>query len=215
MRPKDVKLRSTTSRTPAASVTSSISRWNVSGYFRMRSATLSWRRTVPTTVSPRSRSWVASSRPKPLLTPVMSQVCAAMSLSFVTGGRGLVDGGERVERAGEADERQQGGDDADQRLPVVSDIEVGRDVPCDLGVASAESGQHREGEQLAGRQVDPGAGVVVAEAVGGQEPLDVELVLRRRGVHALGPVRPGDLLAHCPALLRPGGGRSRGLSGQR
>ena len=100
-------------------------------------------------------------------------------------------------------------------LPVVADVEVGRHVPLDLGVASAEGREHGEGEQLAGRHVDPGAGVVVAEAVGGQELLEVQLVIGRRRVHALDPVRPDDLLLHCPALLGAGGGRGRGLSVER
>lgn len=41
--------------------------------------------TVPITRSPRSSSWVASSRPNPLPTPVMSQVRAVMGLSFRCG----------------------------------------------------------------------------------------------------------------------------------
>ena len=48
--------------------------WNVCGYRSSRSLTLPVSRTVPTTRSPRSRSCSVSSRPKPLLTPVMSQV---------------------------------------------------------------------------------------------------------------------------------------------
>ena len=45
-------------------------------------------RTVPITRSPRSSSWLVSSRPNPLLTPVMSQVRAVTSLSFRCGRRG-------------------------------------------------------------------------------------------------------------------------------
>ena len=78
---------------------------------------------------------MAGSRPKPLLTPVMSQVLEVMSVSFRGCGRGLVDGGEGVEGAGVADERQQHGEHADQRLPVVADVEVGCDVAADLDAA--------------------------------------------------------------------------------
>jgi hypothetical protein len=38
-----------------------------------------------------------------------------------------------------------------QPLPVVADVQVGRHVPADLGIASAEGRQHREREQLAHR----------------------------------------------------------------
>jgi hypothetical protein len=80
----------------------------------------------------------------------------------------------------------------------------------DLRVASTQGGQHGEGDQLPHRDTDPIAGEVVAEAVRGQEPLEMQLVLGRRRVHALHPVRAGDLLLHRPALtgacVRRGGG---------
>jgi len=85
-------------------------------------------------------------------------------------------------------------------------------VAPDLRVAPAEGGEHREGDQLPHRDTDPVAGEVVAEAVRGQEPLEVQLVLGRRRVHALHPVRAGDPLLHRPALtgacVRRGGGLS-------
>jgi hypothetical protein len=83
-------------------------------------------------------------------------------------------------------------------------------VAPDLRVAPAEGGEHGEGDQLPHRDTDPIAGEVVAEAVRGQEPLEVQLVLGRRRVHALHPVRADDLLLHRPALtgacVRRGGG---------
>jgi hypothetical protein len=85
-------------------------------------------------------------------------------------------------------------------------------VAPDLRVAPAEGDEHREGDQLPHRDTDPVAGKVVAEAVRGQEPLEVQLVPGRRGVHALHPVRAGDPLLHRPALtgtcVRRGGGLS-------
>jgi len=83
-------------------------------------------------------------------------------------------------------------------------------VAPDLRVAPAEGGEHGEGDQLPHRDTDPIAGEVVAEAVRGQEPLEVQLILGRRRVHALHPVRAGDLLLHRPpspgASVRRGGG---------
>jgi hypothetical protein len=81
-------------------------------------------------------------------------------------------------------------------------------VAPDLRVASTQGGEHGEGDQLPHRDTDPTAGEVVAETVRGQEPLEVQLVLGRRRVHALHPVRAGDLLLHRPALTRARVGRS-------
>src|ERR1700677_4403877 len=73
-------------------------------------------------------------------TPVRPRIrfCMAMSVSFAGCGRDLIDSGEGVEGAWVADERQQIGDDADQQLPVVADVEVGGRVSPHLGVAPAE-----------------------------------------------------------------------------
>src|SRR3954468_2650547 len=70
-------------------------------------------------------------------------------------------------------------------------------------VGAAERDQHGEGEQLAGSDVDAGTGVVVAEAVGRQESLDVLLVGGRVGVHRVDDLGPDDLLLHRQALLGP------------
>ncbi|MFZ2048394.1 MAG: hypothetical protein WAV12_30710 [Trebonia sp.] len=82
----------------------------------------------------------------------------------------------------------------------------------DLRVAPAQGGEHGERDQLPHLDTDPVAGEVVAEAVGRQEPLEVQLVLGRRRVHALHPVRAGDPLLHRPpspsASVRRGGGLS-------
>jgi len=88
-------------------------------------------------------------------------------------------------------------------------------VAPDLRVASTQGGEHGEGDQLPHRDTDPVAGEVVAEAVGRQEPLEVQLVLGRRRVHALYPVRAGDLLLHRPALTGTCVGRGGGLSVER
>jgi hypothetical protein len=85
-------------------------------------------------------------------------------------------------------------------------------VAPDLRVASTQSGEHGEGDQLPHRDTDPVAGEVVAEAVRGQEPLEVQLVLGRRRVHARHAASAGDPLLHRPALtgacVRRGGGLS-------
>jgi len=88
-------------------------------------------------------------------------------------------------------------------------------VAPDLRVASTQGGEHGEGDQLPHRDTDPVAGEVVAEAVGRQEPLEVQLVLGRRRVHALHPVRAGDLLLHGPAPTGACVRRSGGLPVER
>jgi hypothetical protein len=88
-------------------------------------------------------------------------------------------------------------------------------VAPDLRVAPAEGGEHGEGDQLPHRDTDPIAGEVVAEAVRGQEPLEVQLILGRRRVHVLHPVRAGDPLLQRPALTRACVGRGGGLSVER
>jgi hypothetical protein len=88
-------------------------------------------------------------------------------------------------------------------------------VAPDLRVASTQGGQHGEGDQLPHRDTDPIAGEVVAEAVGRQEPLEVQLVLGRRCVHALHPVGAGDLLLHRPALTGACVRRGAGLPVER
>ena len=75
-------------------------------------------------------------------------------------------------------------------------LRLRRDVALDLRVAAAEGDEHGEGQQLAGRQVDAGAGVVVAEAVGRQVALDVLLVGRGGGVEPLDALVADDLLLH-------------------
>jgi hypothetical protein len=67
-------------------------------------------------------------------------------------------------------------------------------VPGQLGFAATEGGEHGEGEQFPGGHVDAAAGEVVAEAVGGQEPLDVLLVGGRVGIERVDPVGADDLL---------------------
>ena len=92
-------------------------------------------------------------RPKPLLMPVMSQIRCATVISPVVRGD-LVDGGQPVERARVADERQQLGQHGQQRGAVVADVEVARDVARHLRVGAAERDEHREGQQFPGLQVD-------------------------------------------------------------
>src|SRR5271166_5868640 len=89
---------------------------------------------------------------------------------------GLLDGPQRVERARVPDERQKLGQHIDETSAVVADLEVGRDMALDLRVASANCGEHAEGEKLARRDVDPGPRVVVAETVGRKIALDVQQV---------------------------------------
>lgn len=63
-------------------------------------------------------------------------------------------------------------------------------MSCDLGFASAERDEHGECRELAGRYVNPGPGVVVAEAVGRKELLNVGLLGRCRCTHARMPACP-------------------------
>lgn len=106
----------------------------------------------------------------------------------------LVDRGEGVEGAGIADERQQLGHDVHEQCAVVADVAVGGDVSADLAVGTAEADEQGEGDQLTGRDVQPGAGVVVAEAVRRQEPRDVLGVGRSVRVQGRDPLRSDDLL---------------------
>lgn len=64
----------------------------------------------------------------------------------------------------------------DQDVASVADVEVAGDVAADLRVAAAVGDQEGEGQQFAGAQVDPAAGVVVTEAVRGEPALEVLLV---------------------------------------
>ena len=101
-------------------------------------------------------------------------------------------GGERVEGAGVADERHQHRQDGQQRRAGVADVEVAGDVAADLGVGPAEGGEHGEGEQFPGGQVDAAAGDGVAEAVAGQVALEVLARRRGVGVHRRRPVLAAD-----------------------
>jgi hypothetical protein len=122
----------------------------------------------------------------------------------------LVEDAERVEGAGVADVRDELGEDGEQACAVVADVEVGGDVTGELRLAAAERGEHREGEQLPGGDVEAVAGEVVAEAVRREEPLDVLLVVGRIRVQGVDPVGADDLLLDGEALVVPalrGGGR--------
>src|SRR3954466_13467733 len=88
----------------------------------------------------------------------------------------LVNRLQPVQRPRVSDEGQELRDDIDEALSAVPHPEVGPDVGLHLRVAAAERDEHAEGEKLASRDVNAGAGQVVAEAVGGQQPLDVLLV---------------------------------------
>mgnify|MGYP001794802469 CR=1 FL=1 len=81
-------------------------------------------------------------------------------------GRHFVDGPEPVQGAWGAGEGQESGEYVDEQLSAVADVEVGGDVSADLGIAAAMGDQHREGDELSGRQVEPAPGVVVTETVG-------------------------------------------------
>ena len=74
-----------------------------------------------------------------------------------------------------------------------------------LGLAPAERDEHREREQLAGPDVDAGAGVVVAEAVRRQVAAGMCISSSARGgIHLIDALVADDLLLDGQALLRRG-----------
>ena len=85
-----------------------------------------------------------------------------------------------------------------QSLPT---LQFGGDVPSNLRVASAEGDEHGEGQRLPRLQVDAGAGVMVAEAVGGEQAPEVRFIIGRSGVHLLDAPCADDLVLHGEALL--------------
>ena len=78
----------------------------------------------------------------------------------------LIDGSQPVQRARIADERQELRQDGDQFRAVVADMQIRGDMALHLWVASAQRDQHAQGKKLTCRDVDAGAGEMVAEAVG-------------------------------------------------
>src|SRR5208337_218910 len=135
---------------------------------------------------------------------VMTDSCRSCSpRSSRSFGRNLVDGPQSVEGAGIADERQQLGQDVDQPGAAIADMQVGGDVALDLGIAAAERDEQAEGEEFASRNVEAGAGVMVAEAIGRQVALDVHFVGRRRGVELLDHGVADDVLLDREALVHP------------
>ncbi len=87
IRPRSANAALTTCRTSGVSVTSRWASQSWSRYLSLRSCTASSLRTVPATRSPRARSCSVICRPKPLFTPVISQVrCVMVSLLFRVAG---------------------------------------------------------------------------------------------------------------------------------
>ena len=93
-------------------------------------------------------------------------------------------------------------------------FEIRCDLSADLGIAAAVGDQHRERQQFSGRHVEPAYGVVVAEAVGRQQVLDVYLVGGSSGVPLIDQVGAEDLLLNGHAELGPGFGGGGRLPGQ-
>lgn len=79
---------------------------------------------------------------------------------------------------------------ASSRVRSLPTVRVGGRMSSEPGFAAAEHGEHGEGQQLAGRHVEAMAADVVAEAVGGQEPLQVLLVVGGVGVEGVDPSAP-------------------------
>ena len=79
------------------------------------------------------------------------------------------------------------------RARSLADIEVCCDMPLDLCFASTESDEHAEGKKLTHGHVDTCARVVVPKAVGGQNALDVQIIVGRDGVELVNDVTPDDL----------------------
>ena len=90
----------------------------------------------------------------------------------------LVEAVEGVQSARVAHVGKQLCDDAEQGRLVVAHVEVALDVAAQLGLAATHRQEHCEGQQVPRRDIQAGPRVVVAEAVSGQVPLDVQLVIR-------------------------------------
>src|ERR1035438_1751686 len=123
----------------------------------------------------------------------------------------LIDDPQPVERAGIPDEWQELGQDVDEPCAVVADVEVCGDMAFDLRFASTERDEHTEGEQLACRQVDTGARVVIAKAVCRQIVLDVHLAFGRGCVKLLDNIAADNPLFDRKPLLFAVLRRGRGL----
>jgi hypothetical protein len=89
----------------------------------------------------------------------------------------VVDGGEGVQGARVADEWHEDGDHIEELLAGVADVQVDGDVTFRLRVSTAEGDQHGEGEKLPHADGDPATSYVITEAVGGEELLEVGLVV--------------------------------------
>ena len=116
----------------------------------------------------------------------------------------LVHAAQRVEAARIADVRQTLQNDFDEKFPAVADAHVRRRMRRKLRFAPALRRQKTEGDHLAAAQVQPAAGVIVAETVVDQPFVDLPVLLPlfRKAAHAL--AEDGDLrpLARGEAVLR-------------
>ena len=87
--------------------------------------------------------------------------------------RGLIHTGNGVQAAGIADIRQALGDHTDQESLVIAQIHVALGMGGELGLATALRRQKAEGDHFPLSERQPGAGIVVAEAVGCKPAVDM------------------------------------------
>jgi len=73
-------------------------------------------------------------------------------------------------------------------------MEIRGDMALHLRVTSAERDKHAQGNELACRNVDDGAGEIVTEAVSRLKTLDVLLIGGRGGVKLLDDLIADDVL---------------------
>ena len=109
--------------------------------------------------------------------------------------RRLVHAAQRVEAARVADVRQALRDDFYEKFPPVADAHVRRGMAYKLRLAAALCGEETEGDELPLTEVQPAAGIIVAETVVDEPFVDLPVRLPPRSFFAERSVCPAFFLS--------------------
>jgi hypothetical protein len=85
----------------------------------------------------------------------------------------LTEATQRIQRPGVSHPWQQLRDDIKQHVSAVAKIQIASHMPLDLRFHATQGNQNRECNELPDFSVEAGPGVVIAEAIGRQKPLNV------------------------------------------
>lgn len=113
----------------------------------------------------------------------------------------VVDDVEGVERTGETNPWEHGGDGCNHFFLGDMSVLATNGVGAETVVASAEGGEHAEGDEFAVLEVDAVAGVELPEAVAFHETDDVLLSFGRRFLHVFGIAFAPEGVYHLAAFL--------------